>query len=158
VPETAPDHVPSPRTPLVWDGTRYRAVRGHTDGTVQVRGEDQVFSYKGSLHRVVSGIISGADGFFDSGTPPAGEIYAVTNVAMLDQTSPTTHHFFDLRSAAAGFRFHHNEAAFAAFVWSYYHGEIWLDPGDVIRCSFLGSNAGDTCNVALTGYRMTLES
>ena len=201
MPEIIPNHVPSPRTLLAWDGTAYRPITidaaGHVQVDVltsglpagaataanqalilaqvqaiedlthalqsintdrlQVRGMDQLFSYKNSLISQTTGPISGAGGFYASDTPPAGQVWKVTNVYAVDWTTATTVHGYLLFRGAANYNFEELVAAFPAATPSTYHGEIWLHPGDVIRVWFTGSLAGDSCTLGLTGYAMTLE-
>ncbi len=157
MPEILPDHVPSPRTPLVWDGTRYRAVRGHTDGTVQVRGEDQLFSLKGLIVSRRAAVISGAGGFVDSAACPADEIWIVTTISTSDDISPTTQHYVDNRHPWAIARVYDDVQAFAAGQRSQWSGHTYLGDGGTIRANFVGGLAGDTCTVDLTGFIMTEE-
>ena len=123
-----------------------------------VRGEDQLFSYKGTLHEFRAAAISGADGYVDSQPAPAGEIWVVTNIVARDRTTATTEHEHQLFHDGGEVRFGHVLAAMAADIFSYWSGWIWLDPSDTIRVYFLGGLAGDTCHVHLTGYIMTLEA
>ncbi|GAI90309.1 unnamed protein product, partial [marine sediment metagenome] len=149
---------PSPRTPLVWDGTAYRVIRGHTDGTVQVRGEDQLFSFDAVVAEATSGAIAAADGFWDSASPPAGSIWVITNLVATDTTSPTTRHIHRLRVGAANTTFSSEQRAFAIGDQSQWHGHIYLAPTNVVRVSFEGAAANDWCVVEITGYQMTLET
>ncbi len=158
MPEILPAHVPSPRTPLVWDGTAYRAVRGHTDGTVQVRGEDQLFSYNRALLTARQVAVSGADGYVDSDTPAAGDIWCPTTVHARDLSNATTGVEMQIRRGAANFEIHAELKAAAIDEWYSLQCHIYLHPNDVVRCYFLGSLVGDICKVTLTGYIMTLET
>ncbi len=157
MPEILPDHVPSPRTPLVWDGTRYRAVRGHTDGTVQVRGENQLFSFESPLLRRIITAISGADGYIDSVTPGDGRVWEITNVVAQDRTSPTTRHAYIQVRGAIEAMFYDQVQAFGTFGLSHWHGHVWLEHDDVIRVYFDGALAGDSCLVDVTGYQFHKE-
>ncbi len=157
MPEILPNHVPSPRTPLVWDGTRYRAVRGHTDGTVQVRGEDQLISYAGALRVATTGVISGAGGYLATASPGAGLIWKVTNIAARDGTTATTQHAYAVFQAATLYWFDEIIQAFGVNAASIYQNELWLDPGDVVRVYFTGGLAGDNIEITMTGHIMTLE-
>ncbi len=148
---------PSPRTALFWNGTAWQWALVGLGGRLQVRGEDQLFSYREALGRPSDGVISAAEGYRDSIPPPAGEIWKVTNVDVVDITTPTTEHRYNTFVGAVLCRFDTITQAFAAAEHSAYHGEVWLDAGDVIRCYFIGGLVGDRCIVTLTGYRMTLE-
>ncbi len=158
MPEILPDHVPSPRTPLVWDGTRYRAVRGHTDGTVQVRGEDQLFSIEKVVAQRVTAAISGPDGFVASLGCPAGRYWVITNVAAQDATSASTARHLTTVHDGTGIVFDAHRVAIAAGEWLAWHGHVFLDAEDVIRAYFIGGLAGDTCTIDITGYQMTIET
>ncbi len=158
MPETLPDHVPSPRTLLVWDGTRYRAVRGHTDGTLQVRGEDQLFSYDTYMAEISVGIVSGADGTYDSPAVPAGSVWKVTHVGARDATSPTTGYVFMSSIAAVDRGFASIIQAIPAATWLFVPCEVYLPATAFIRVWFQGSLLGDGVAVSLHGYQMTLET
>jgi len=123
-----------------------------------VRGEDQLFSYRESLLDRATGLVSGADGFFDSNGPAAGTIWKITNIRVVDVTSPTTQHNYLARGGGIDRQFGQEILAFGAGANSHYHGEIWLDPDDVVRVYFIGSLANDTCYIDLTGYQMTVEA
>jgi|GEM_PF-2581474 len=201
MPEIIPNHVPSPRTLLAWDGTAYRPITidaaGHvqidvlTSGlplgaatalnqtfviaalqriddlqhalqsvntdALQVRGEDQLWSYNSPLGAFTGGAISGADGFFDSPTPPAGQVWVVTTVRTVDNTSPTTSHFYRKSSAGWWAWFHQVVQALAAGTNTFFNGWLWLEPGDVVQVHYYGALAGDTCGIDLTGHIMTKE-
>jgi len=125
---------------------------------LQVRGEDQLFSFAGSLAALSSGVISGLNGYFDSATPGAGEIWVVTNIRTVDVTNATTEHRFYVRSGGSDARFHDVVEAIAAGLSRYYHGHVYLSAGDVVRVYFWGGQVGDTVAVHLTGHKMTLET
>jgi len=122
------------------------------------RGQDQLFSFKGVLAKPRSAVVSDAGGYIDSDPCPAGEIWCVTNITAYDRTSPTTEHRFQLNHNGVRYGFGHEAAAFAAYDASYWGGQRWLDPDDTVRTYFIGSLLGDTCDVVLTGYIMTLET
>ena len=124
---------------------------------LKVRGEDQLFSYKEALLDSTFGAVSGAGGYWQSTVVPAGEIWKVTNIRAVDDTSPTTSHLYSVRRAAADHWFEMITQAFAALGESWYHGHVWLDAGDAVRVYFVGGLVGDTCRLNLTGFRMTVE-
>ncbi len=126
-------------------------------GRVQVRGEDQLFSYEGSLGQSRTAAISGAGGFVDSNSCAAGEIWCVTTIASRDQTTATTRHGYSANVQAALHNIGEVERAIPAWRVAYLYGWWWLNPGEFVRVDFIGGLAGDLCYVALTGYRMTLE-
>lgn len=123
-----------------------------------VRGEDQFFSYKQNLGSRTSGVVSGAGGYLDSASPPAGLIWKITNVRSVDITSPTTSHVYMGRWGGVNYSFAEEVAALAAGGNAFYHGEMWLESGQVIRVYFTGSLAADNCEINLTGHVMTLEA
>jgi len=202
MPETLPGHVPSPRTPLAWDGTRYRPIHIDALGNVQidvvasvlpagaataahqvtqtaalervddlqgalqavalarllVRGMDQLFTLKGVLSAGRVAAISGAGGFLDSQTVPAGEYWIVTTISVADNTTPTTHHYVDNRHDGVNVRIYDELRAIGAAERTQWGGHVYLDPGDTVRAWFVGGLGGDSCVVDLNGYRMTLET
>jgi len=142
---------------LFWDGSHWHYALVDTDGRLRVRGEDQLYSHHDALFNYRTGAISGAGGYLDSNTPPAGYIWKVTNISCMDATSATTEHRYTVFRAPNDYRFDTVIAAMAAGVYSHHHGEVYLHPGDVIRMWFIGGLAGDTLHVFLTGTIMTLE-
>lgn len=133
------------------------ALQSVNTDALQVRGEDQLFSFHSVLGIWRSAAISGAGGFVASITVPAGEIWVVTAVAAFDNTSPVTR--IDLYNLHDGVvvLFESVTRAFVAaepLTWS---GKVTLDFGDAIRAYFVGGLAGDTCHIHVCGYRMTLE-
>ncbi|MBA7613091.1 hypothetical protein ES703_20334 [subsurface metagenome] len=170
---------PSPRTALFWNGTAWQwalvDAAGHLQIDVQtilglegalqsvgtdrliVRGEDQLFSFLGTLANARTADISGADGFVDSTPVAAGEVWAITHVVPSDNTSPTTAHRADVDHDGGAFRVSRQVTAFAAAIASYHTIAVFLDPSDFIRVYFTGGLVGDKCTVRLHGYRMTLE-
>lgn len=122
-----------------------------------VRGEDQLFSFKGVLADDRSAAVSGADGWLDSPTVPAGEIWVVTAGLAMDWTTPTTRHMWYNRHDGADYKFTDLAGAFTGGFGSEWEGHIYLDPSDTIRVTFLGSLVGDNCQIVLNGYIMTLE-
>jgi len=123
-----------------------------------VRGENQLHSFGGRLGEVKAGIVSGAGGYYDSDTPPAGTVWVVTNITAVDVTSATTFHQYQIIKAGDDPIFHGVTSAFGAGVLSHYNGWLWMVPDDIVRILFVGSLAGDTCQVHLIGHVMTLET
>jgi len=123
-----------------------------------VRGEDQLHSYDAPLGTLKGGVVSGADGYYDSNSPPAGGVWVVTNIRAVDATTATTFHAYILRRGGVDYRFDRVTAAMASNEPSFYHGWIWMEEGDVIRVSFWGSLAGDWCEIVLVGHGMDKET
>jgi len=171
---------PSPRTALFWNGTAWQWALVDAAGRLQidvvdaaglqdalqsvatdrliVRGEDQLFSFRERLGSTRTAAISGAGGFIASNPVPAGRVWKVTNIHASDLTSPTTSHAFAIQRGAATYYFNQNTAAFAIGEGSFYNGEVWLEPTDVVRVWFTGGLGADNCIVTLTGYEMTKEA
>lgn len=158
MPRVEPYHAPYPNAIVGWTGAIWHCLSVDGTGRLQVRGEDQLFSFGGVLAVTRTVAISGAGGYVDSVPCDAGEIWGVTNVYANDLTSPTTRHAYDLRHNGAAYGIGEVVAAFAAGVGTYWSGWVWLDSADVIRVYFVGGLAGDSCIVRLVGYRMTLEA
>jgi len=134
------------------------ALRSVNTDRLVVRGADQLFSYNTSLLNRTVGVISGAGGFLASGSPAAGLVWKVTNVRAVDRTSATTAHEYVIFRAATTYDFEEVVAAMPALTNSFYHGEVWLEAGDLIRVYFAGGLVADTCWVELTGHVMTKEA
>ncbi len=180
MPEIIPNHVPSPRTLLAWDGAAYRPVAIDALGRLNVnvltnlglddalqsvatdrlivRGEDQVFSYNQPVVKVLTAVISGADGFIASDSPPDGFVWVITNIGASDRTGVTTEHryyMFDLVTQAQYFR---SVLAFGVSEISFWGGHLYLEHDDVVRVYFIGGLVGDSCRIELVGYEMTKET
>jgi len=157
VPEIIPDHVPSPRTPLVWDGTRYRAVRGYTDGTVQVRGEDQLFSIDEPwLERQADTNATVDSDSLQSSAVGAGDYRILTHVAAFDVTSNITR--IDVYASNGVIYVHLGShfptAAYHPFTWD---GWIPLPVDWYVKADFTGTVAGDDIYLDTAGFQMTVE-
>ncbi len=166
MPELRPHHdpagvmasPPSPRAVLLWDGTYWRAARAHTDGTVQVRGEDQLHSFGGVLANLRESALVAAGGSANSASCPAGVIWHVTAVAAVDRTTATTAHRYQLTHGADRPIFYNPIQAFATSHRSSWHGDLWLDEDDYISVWFAGGLIGDTCRISIAGEIFTLET
>jgi len=157
MPRIYPNHVPSPRTPLGWDGADYRAMKVDASGRVSVRGENQLFSLKSVLGDARAAVVSGAGGWVESGACPAGVYWVVTTIAAMDQTTAITG--VRINNMHGGFPYTISETRRAIATWERicWGGITVLDVADVVRVEFLGSLAGDICEIHLTGYIMTVE-
>lgn len=123
-----------------------------------VRGEDQLFSFKGVLSQKDDAVISGANGYSESGVVPAGEVWCVTTIAAYDRTSATTRHVYVTRRNGVVLAIGENIAALAADKPSFWSGWTWLDTDDRIRVYFTGGLVGDNCRIETQGYKMTKET
>jgi len=134
------------------------ALRSVATDSLQVRGEDQLFSFKGALAAHASGLISGANGYIESPAVPAGQIWKVTGVAAyLGPRASTRFSLMNFHNAVA-YAFHADYRTIAAAEICSWSGEQWLDPGDTICAYFTGAVAADGAGIWLTGHVMTLES
>jgi len=127
-------------------------------GGLIVRGEDQLYSYKGPLHYYVTQTISGADGYIQSATPPANEVWHVTNIGSVDVTSPTTRHFYICSYSGTLNQLGKVEGDIPADSTEFWHGHYWLENGDVIRVYFRGGLVGDRVDLHMSGTIMTKET
>jgi len=125
---------------------------------LKVRGEDQLWNYAGSLANFREAVISGANGYVESNTPPATQVWCVQHIVTKDATSPTTAHAVRYNRGGAVSNIDLQTAAFAANQQAFFHQPVYLDPGDVFRVLFTGALAGDACRVDLQGSIMTLEA
>lgn len=158
MPETVPDHIPSPRAPIGWDDTRWRGFRVHTDGTVQVRGEDQLHSFGVVEASTRSANPHAANGYMESQPVPAGEIWHITNIYVVDRTTATTAHRVYLVHNAGTFHIYQRVQAFGVDEGSDAQGDWWLDQNDVIRAYFIGALITDDCRIDLAGHSFTVET
>jgi len=124
---------------------------------LKVRGEDQLFTFKGVLASRNEGAISGAGGYIESGAVPAGEIWVLTNVVATDGTTATTAHTAYVMHDGATVYLYEARAAYAADVKSSWGGHAYLDVGDTVRVYFTGGLVADTVRVDILGHRMTVE-
>jgi len=122
------------------------------------RGEDQLFSYKGTLSSYRTVPISGANGYIDSETPPAGEVWALSNIGAILTDRATTAHRYRFFRNATSYIIEDITAAIPTATWTRVRGDIFLEPGDVVRVYFIGGQAADTVRVDMTGHIMTLEN
>ncbi|MBU1067167.1 hypothetical protein KKE60_05240 [Patescibacteria group bacterium] len=143
---------------LGWDGTDYYVMRTDAAGRHQVRGEDQLFSFKGVLAIRVTAVISGANGFIATPAVPVGEVWVVTTITAQDSTSATTNMEFRIDHDGTLIMIHAEWQAFVAWQGAVWSGHTYLDPGDYVRADFAGGLVGDNCLLYVTGYRMTLEA
>lgn len=135
-----------------------KALQSVATDRLKVRGEDQLFSFNDTLLSTKSETISGANGWIRSHTPPANHIWAITNICTKDITSPTTKTLMALLRDVTAVIFHEHFFDVPANVRVCVHSHQFLTPGDVVETYLVGSLAGDTCLIELTGYDMTRET
>ena len=167
-------------TLLGFDGANFHAVKVDTDGKLQVdvlttglptgaataanqttllgKITDQLPSYLGMLAERTVATISGAGGYIVSGAVPAGEVWHVTIMQAADNTSASTRTRWILSHNAVLLVVGEEHSALPRYQAAFWYGDLWLEPGDVMRVYYEGALAGDSCEVVLLGYRMTLAS
>lgn len=133
-------------------------IQTDADGRPIVRGEDQLFSYRDTLHLPYTNTLEIDDGALATASPPADEVWVVTNVVAVDGTTAPTAMYFRVYWNVNFIEFHYEEKAFAIGERSCWGGKVVLKAGETIQAHFLGGLHGDTCFLWITGYRMTLES
>ncbi len=157
MPEILPSHVPSPRTALFWDGTAYRPGRIADDGTLQVRGEDQLHSFQDTLEVYVTGALTAADGYLESPAVPAGDLWVITNIILENATRNITSSRWCRVSGGVVYCFGCVTRAIPLAERTCWYGWEWAKPSDTIRGEFVGGQIGDVCHMWITGHRMSLE-
>jgi len=156
--EVHPFRTPAPNAPIIWDGTDWRAIAGDTAGRVQVRGEDQLFSYKDRYAEEKSNINAAAGpNSLEASNVPAGEVWFVQAVSMLNRNTAATNVYAEARAPGAGVRFFLDDSLVADVV-TLWNGLILLKAGDHIRVHWEGCSAGDELYMWVHGYKMTLET
>ena len=125
---------------------------------LKVRGEDQLFSFRGVLAVAASGNPSGADGYIESPAVPAGQVWVVTTVIVRDATRALTEVDFVSYHDGTLYMFGTVVRAIAVNEPVPWSGHVYLDAGDTIRCDMTGCQAGDDCSMYCLGYRMTAET
>ena len=125
---------------------------------LKVRGEDQLFSFRGVLAVLTHDNPSGANGYIGSPAAPAGQVWVVTAMTVLDVTRALTGVEFNLYHDGVTYAFGAVYRAIAASEPVPWSGHVYLDAGDTIRGYMTGCQAGDDCSMYCLGYRMTAET
>ena len=123
-----------------------------------VRGEDQLFSIEEVLAVNVDAVISGANGYITTGVVPAGRYWCVQNIEVRNATTGATDVRLQLRHDGVLTGFGGETRAIAAGERWYWQGEVWADVDDTLRAYWNGGLAGDSMQLRLTGYQMTIEA
>jgi hypothetical protein len=184
MPKIIPLTIFNPRSLLGYDGTDFRMVKIDTDGQLsvvvdnqltdlanllnalksvntdklQVRGSDQLISYKGRLCSEKGGAISGNGGYLASAAVPADTIWHVTRLYGYNETTATTVHIWNVSFGNHNYPFYRQAASFGTSIPSLCECDLWLVEGDVIRLYFTGGLANDTCRLWVHGHTMSVES
>lgn len=122
------------------------------------RGMDQLFSFAGVLAIARTTGLSANDGFINTGSVPAGQIWIITAVHARNNARPTTECHLILRHNAVSYHFQEVVAALAQGQGTPWAGYIQADQDDQIRFESIGGLNGDSCTLELLGHIMTLET
>ena len=125
---------------------------------LKVRGEDQLFSFRGVLAVATFSNPSGDNGYIESPAVPAGQVWVMTAVTMVNGSRALTRVTFELRHDGVNYTFGAVTRAIAADEVVPWSGHVYLDAGDTFRGYMVGCQAGDTCGIRCVGYRMTAET
>jgi len=123
-----------------------------------VRGMDQLFSYKQTL--ALSATTNDADAGTNtlaSGTVPAGEIWHVTHLSAINQTTVSTRVELEAKILGAMIRLV-SDVTPPAWQSTEWQGDCWLVEDDWVQAGFRGCNLGDDLRFFATGQIMTLET
>ncbi len=123
-----------------------------------VRGMDQVFTVQQPLlsHRLMN--IDGADGKIPSHTPDSADVWVVTNAWAKNSTSPTTGLLFRMLRGGVWSYCFEERRAIAAGEWVGGPIPLIMFHLDKLYAYFPGGQVNDSCELDLTGYKMTLET
>lgn len=116
-----------------------------------------MFSFKAVLAQIVTGLIDGAGGSINTLLVPVGEIWALTNIASSDRSSATTNQVVRVIHDGISIWVTETRRAIVAGELVPWRGHLYLDAADYVRVCFAGGLAGDTVEINLMGYRMTVE-
>lgn len=123
---------------------------------VHVEGEDQVFTLKGPLADSVNAELSGDDGWIASTPVGAGDYWIVTNIEARNGDTALTSIRLQHRHGVVLYGFGGETRAIAIGERWYWNHWLCADPEDQVRAYMYGGLAGDSCQLRLTGYIMTL--
>lgn len=121
------------------------------------RGEDQLFSIDEPIAFVTTANLPGVDGIIETSPCPSGVYWAVTTMAGANTVRATTEHYFLLKKGADYLHLKMQQQAFGIWASSYWSGLTLLEPGHKLAMQFNGGQAGDSCKIFVTGYRITIE-
>jgi len=155
--EVYPIRAPAPNAPVHFDGSDWRVPLVDTAGRQQVRGEDQLFSYKGQFARqYYDGAAAAGKNTFDTETVPAGEVWVVTGAMAFDFSSACTYVYIGVRRGGTIYQMRILSSP-AAFEAVHFSGHFYAVEDDDLYVEFEGVTAGDALIGNFWGYRMTLE-
>jgi len=125
---------------------------------LQVRGEDQLFSYSGMWSERVRDLNAAlGDNTLVAAAVPAGEVWVLTHVAAANDVSVCTRIILTCRLAPTyeNLRVRNSPPIFETVDWQ---GWKPLEEGWDVYATFIGCVAGDDIYVSVGGFKMTLET
>lgn len=122
-----------------------------------VRGMDQLFSFASMLTDGVTDDLHDDPPFIQSNPVLAGTIWVPTAIKVVNRDRVTTGYVLGLLHNDTNRWFAGETKDIPAGQRSFWAGHVFLDPGDRIRFYPTGGILGDTCNISLHGFIMSLE-
>jgi len=146
------------RTLPGFDGAHFQPLLVDASRRLQVRGQDQLLSFKEPLVDSKSELDPDAGTVQIRSDPvPAGQIWKITS-ACIYATSPTiTKYAFGtvISAAARMHEWYDTPTDSQPYTW---HGELWLKEGDMTLANYYACTAGDSLYFITYGHKMTLET
>jgi len=124
---------------------------------LKVRGEDQLFTFKGGLAVRALYVLTAANGAVETTVVPAGEIWVVTTMTAANTVRASTRVVLSARHDGAAYSARSEDKAWGIDERIGWAGHVYLDVGDSILATFIGGQIGDLCVLDILGYRMTAE-
>lgn len=138
------------------DDLRNALATVHTD-ELQVRGQDQLFSFAAPLGDRVTGNPDPATFQLSSSIVPAGQVWVVTTIVGVDYSTPLTAMYFSLLRGVTGYEVWGQVRAFGIADYGVWAGHLYLQENDHIAIAYGGALVTDTCGLFLNGHIMTKE-
>lgn len=141
-----------------WTGAAAVQLLADAAGRLSVRGEDQLFSFKEMLCERLSHTKVGAGNYsLDSPTPPANEVWVVTNVVMWNDTTAGNRQVIQLFDGVgvAALKQTVTSVVDEGTQWT---GHAYLEDDDLIRGRFYACAGGDVLSMSVVGYKMSKEA
>ena len=124
---------------------------------LQVRGEDQLFTFKEVLTKSATDTVTGDDGWVQSPPVPAGQLWVVTTVYAADNDRAIAGLKFGNRHDGSNIFFFETVQPILIRTGVGWAGHTILDPADTIIAYYHGALDADNAPLFITGYIMTLE-
>jgi len=133
------------------------ALQSEATDRLQVRGADQLFSYKGQYIEQVVNLNAAAGGNFLTGTVvPPNEVWVITVTHASNNNKAGCGIFFQALKAGVGHTYHVG-AATPVVVGTSWSGMVFLVEGDCIQTYIDACDAGNDLYLNIFGYKMTKE-